>query len=592
MFAPLLCLALLASDPAPMEIVRRTYDLSDVLPAMTEEATGFRTLPLIPNPYLGQDEFGTARCEYMFPSDLLADLLRQTVMPEEWEYEGRSVETQGFEERNLVVEAPVAVQKEVERFLDYVSRAVNTPIEVSFHVYGIGGDTGQADLPLGSLDERGIQEIEQLAASGRLHRVRSFRLEMHSGIPESVMDIVRIPYLRDYDVEIAQSSAIAQPVVDSYPEGVALLARADRDTENRILVSFGLRRSWNYGPPLEMDARSISTIAAERGTEQITVGGRLQSPRVAFTTLASSVRLRPGESTSVLISTLGESGPVDGTFVVIRVGKVPQAPAAFESGERYLSIRDVGGHFASGFPDVRFSQSAMRFSRDSVAEEDQLPLEVSLGPISENQLAEIEPILSTVSNEFEEEDGEYVSIGMAANFVYLCGGREVANFAMTRLLTLLPRGFTTRGVAGSLADIDKLQGGKTAPLFAFPAGAGNGFAVSGSQETYILEYDADVANNSNIANPNVEAIVNGWALRFDTAGTLDGQGAVHLKVQSHLRTEGRKELSGTLVGMGGIYLPAFRSNAAEGVVRGEESARIVETSLPPGPSVLLVRRLD
>ena len=589
MLASLVCLALLTTDPAPMETVRRLYDLRDVLPVMTEEAPGFRTLPLSPR---WDDDLELYNEEgYMFEIDLLVDLLRQTVAPEEWEYEGRSLEVLGDDNETLAVVAPVSVQKDIARFLAYVSRAANSPIEVVFRVYSTGGVRGRVDLPLGKLDEREIQEIEKCAAAGRLEHVRSFRLRMHSGVPQSAKDIVRTSYLRDYDVEIAQAATIPGPVIDSYPEGVALLARADRDIEDSILVTFGLRRSWSNGPLLEMNALTTSSITTQQEVEQVRVGGRLQSPQVSFTTLATSVRLRPGDATSVMMSTLGEDGPGEGTFVVIRVGQVAQAPAAFESGDRYLSIRDVGGHYAPGWPNTHFSEHAMRFPHEFVDEERRFPKSLTLGPISGDHLSQIDSILSEVADKIEEEHDEYVSIGTANNFLYVVGDRDGGSRAMSRMLALLPRGFTSAGVSGSLAAVDQ-QGGKKVQLFAFPTGAGGGFAVGGSQETYILNYDVEVATNSSIFDPQVEAIVSGWALRFQTAGMLDGRGALHLRAQSHLRTNERQEIPAMLSGMAGVYLPAFRSSAADGHLRGTDSSQFVEMSLPTGPSMLLVERLD
>ena len=579
MFAPLLCLALMANEPLYVEIVRATYDLRSILPTMTEPARAIQTLPL--TPHRGRDVDLFEGQEYRFSAETLADLLTQTVQPEEWEYEGRSLDLRD-DGRLLIVQAPATVQAEVRRFLEYVALATNSRIAVNIQIFSSLPGAGSGQPPVGRLQEQQRAEVAELVHTGALDPVWTFRMELLSGVPSTRLDTVNHAYLRDYDVEIAQSASVTEPIIDQFPTGVALTARADRDTNDLVLLSLVLRHSWTGGRPQSMDARTITRIAGDRVAE-LDSGGQVQSPRVSFATLAGSVRLRAGESAGWLASPITLEGGA-GTYVLMQVGQLARTPEPFESGQRFFAIRDVAGHCSDGFRCPEDTGLELGFPFETV-EERYLPAALNLPPINDRVADVMDELIDSVGNSIEED----VSLGLQENFVYVIGDRKPAALVLRQLMGGLPQTRGLQGLSATLAP-SLTQASGSYSLLALTANVGDGFAVCGSQETYILSYNVEVANNCSVFDPEVEAIVDGWAARFSASKAPTEVGGVSLIVKTHLREDARKEHAALLFGMGGLHLPAFREGIVEGYLTGTRPTELGEIRRPGGEPVQIVVR--
>lgn len=556
MLAPLLCLALTLSEPASAELVRRTYDLRTILPRASGELVPIAALPLrqMPSQELDMEFEG----EYEFPCDLLLDLMLQTVAPEEWEYAGRGADLR--ENDILMVEAPPEVQQEVERFLEFVGRATRPRIAVRVDVFRSGRTRDSADLAVGNLDQAGVDRLRKLVDSGVLTPVDTLHFDLLSGLPQTRVAAGYHSFLRDFDLEIAQASAIHSPIIETYPLGVVASVRADRDTQGRVLLSYALRDSWSAGATQDIDVRADHRISTDKGVEPILSGGVLQSPRVSFATMAGSVRLSAGGTATSMAASLGTEGVGPGTVVAFTLEKLDPIPEDFVSGERYLSIRDVGGNLSRGYQAHRFGRIALTSAARNPDSDDEqrLPGTIGVGPINGDDLSLVDDIIGRL---LDDSDGE-ISAGQAANFVYVFGSKRYVSGWMERLIGSLPLGGGAPALLSSLAGAEASEQG-AAPLFCLSADVGDALAVCGTQRTMVTNYEVEVANNVSVAEPIVEAPVDGWAARMHTARNLADQHEARFYLLTHLGILQRKAHEHQAQGLGVLQMVSFGEGLVE-----------------------------
>ncbi|MBI4879096.1 MAG: hypothetical protein HY812_05470 [Planctomycetes bacterium] len=577
MIAPFLCLVLATTDPSSADLLRRTYPLDAVLPPPFVGTVLIDTQPITPLAL----EKGSALLEEessTFHPDALVDLLRQTVMPEEWEYVGRSVDYCFEGDRSfLVVEAPPDVQEEVERFLGFVALVARSRLSVRADVYKFVGAALDSGLPAGTLDREGMSRLEALVRAGTLRLEQSFRMSAASGVPVHQVACTRRTFLEDFDVEIAQAAILHQPVVDGFQVGVEALFRADRHPNGGALVSFVVRDAW-FESSRDIDLRVSSRIATEKSVEEVPSGGVIQSPRVAFCTIGGSALLMPGETAAVLAAgpDIGRTGP--GILTTLTLEAVPQAPVSFECGERCLALQDLAGAVSVGFQAPRLGWDSM-ITEDGELEtgRSSLPLLVGLPPAAEGAVDGLERLVQMV---YESEEGE-VSSGYLGTLVYVAGSKRYAAPWMNRIAGALSDRPAFSGAALALA-MPGNDAAASVPLLSFSAPVGDAFAVCGTQDTCVIGHDVDVANNCSVFNPYVVPVTSGWAARLSARDSLAGSHVVSLFVCSHIRDGDQDFVDPNRPGTPGMHLPAFNLGVVESTVDLEPGARQEAGSLALG----------
>ncbi len=569
MIAPILCLVLAAAEPGAADLMRRAYPLDAVLPPPFAGTVLIDTQPLTNRFVRGEEMLRQEDDSISLGADALIDLVRRTIMPEEWEYVGRSLEI-GFEGGRtlLVVEAPPDVQDEVERLLGFVALVTRSRLALRADVYGFTGPALDGNLPLGALGREGSARLEALARAGTLRLEQSFRMSVLSGMPVHQAAYARRTFLEDFDVEIAEAAAIHQPVTGQVKVGVEGLFRADRHPNGGALVSFVVRDAWLEALQ-DIDLRAPMRIATEKGVEEVAAGGVIQSPRVAFCTVAGSCMLQPGETATVLAASpdLGRTRP--GMLLALTLEAVPQVPASFECGEHALVLQDLAAMACAGFTGPLLDWRALlpEFSGEE-ASQGPLPLQLGLPPSAERAYESLEPLLQMV---YESEEGE-VSCGVLGTLVYVAGSKRYAAPWMGRILGSLSERPLFSGAALALA-VPGNGAAAAVPLLSFSAPAGDAFALCGTQETCVLDHDVDVATSCSTFNPYVTPVTTGWVARLTARDTLGGAHAVSLFVCSHIRDGEQDFVDLKWPGSSGLHLPAFNLGVVESTVELEPGAR-------------------
>jgi len=209
--------AALGDGGAQESTVLASYDLRAVLPRWDDGTSWSQSLNHLPG--VGpEQETSEAGGNY---SDMAAfevlDLLTQ-VMGDELRREGREMLVDGSA---LTVLAPEPVQEQVRAVLDALRQALAGTIAVRVDVLALGDGSSVDLVPSSVLAD---DEAAKLVASliGRGAQQRSFQLELSAGRTAWVDARRRVPFVFDYDVEIAQGSVVFAPFVPELRDGVRM----------------------------------------------------------------------------------------------------------------------------------------------------------------------------------------------------------------------------------------------------------------------------------------------------------------------------------------------------------------------------------
>ncbi len=560
MLAPILCLCFTLADavePKSADLVTRSYPLAAVAVNEQPSPPALRVTPI--RSTWGEDGADVGEDADGLSADSIVDLLANTIAPDQWEYAGRSLEIHGPDRGQVLqVTAPLEVHGEVRRYLDYLRAVTSQRIRLRADVYRVVGP-GEGQIPTGILGRGDGDRVGALQREGTLRLAESFQLSLESGVPAMRHSIETVPFLRDLHVEIAQAAACHDPSNDVYEIGTALRVRADRDSRGRALVTFAVRHSWQDGPPEEILIEARHRVVSERGAESLPGGGTVQSPRVSFATIAGSARLEAG-STAIL-SASAPSGLVDapGVLLALTLEEIPPAVAPFQSGERQLVLYDVRGDFSAGVSVERFGQRALEIDIYG-DDDDRVPPYLAISAFGS---AERDAMQQAVASTMNQDLGEDVHIDVIANQLVVAGPAAVVE----HVVRMFRDQDSEHPVFGA---VTITQG--TAPtknerlLLGLSAAVGDAFAVCGTQETYVLDYDIDVANNMSTFKPQVRDAIDGIAAHVRVSPFFTGQVSIDARVIAHLRRDGKSPYNARTNDFGVLHQPTFLSSVMEGRV--------------------------
>src|SRR6185295_16258914 len=149
----------------------------------------------------------------------LLDLLTQ-VLGDELRREGRELMVEGSV---LTVLAPPALQEQVRSILDGLESALAGTVPMRVEVLTLPENGGELP-PAGLIAD---DEAAKLAAAlvGRGARQESFSLELSAGRTARADAFRRIPFLYDYDVQIAQGMLVFEPTMSDTLDGTRIAMR-------------------------------------------------------------------------------------------------------------------------------------------------------------------------------------------------------------------------------------------------------------------------------------------------------------------------------------------------------------------------------
>jgi hypothetical protein len=301
----------------PEESVLITYDLRTVLPRWDSGPNWSQSLlepPLVS--FLKEEDTIEGSLHY---ADLTAfellDLLTQ-VLGDELRREGRELMVEGDK---LSVLAPPSLHEQVRAVLDGLSAALAGTIPVRVDVLGLA--EGTELVPAGTL---GDAEAAKLVASlvGRGAQHRSYTLELCAGRTACLDAYRRVPFLFDYDVEIAQTMMVFRPVMSALREGTRLILRG-RAAPGGVALSMLYMRSEPLGKTIEKQALTLRGMVNQpegKGVDEIQGPTSIQSPQVLSRGLAIDTFLPEGKALVMTLEGHLGTGSAREIVIVRRLG--------------------------------------------------------------------------------------------------------------------------------------------------------------------------------------------------------------------------------------------------------------------------------
>jgi hypothetical protein len=493
------------------ELLTVGYDLRVLRQAGVTEMKVLRTMPFAFSD--GDDEFPWEG-ETSSPADAVMELIWSVVAPGEFDYEGRSLEVN--DEDLLAVTAPAAVHEDVRAALDFLLATVQRRVRLDVDLWRAAGDAWGPEAP----DAAALLAAE---SDGRLVRVARRHEELVLGRTESRAALTRTRYVRDWEAEIAERSAIAQPMLETLDTGSLLLLRAEEQADGRIALRFVERLSELRS--MERRTEGVRrTIHADAATSSEVVCGTLDQPVVAFATLAGSAVLAPGDE----LVTAAHADTLDGAvnfLVRYRLVSVdaPPAPPVF-GGDPARGLRAIELS-ALQCPALAASAPAPAQYFAGAGQYDQEHVWLHFPSREPRDLGEaLERAQSGA--DLGDTPGSAWQLG---SFAILGGPVESVEAARAMLARQLPARRSVQIELELTAAGDAAGPGAIART-TLPLCAGDtGVAVFGTASMLLTGFDVDVANSSSVPDPAVGGCLDGLALR----ARAGHDGRVSLDLLSH-----------------------------------------------------------
>lgn len=488
--------------PQGEERVLATYDLRAVLPRWDTGAGWSQSLllPPVASPHKElASVFGSLEYTELAAFELL-DLLGQ-VLGDDLRREGRELSVDGHA---LSVLAPSALQEQVRSVLESLSSALAGTAAVRLDVLSLGeagGEVGNAGV-LG--EEEAARLVTSLVARGARHQ--SATLELSAG-RTAVLDTHRaVPFLFDYDAEIAQNMLVFAPVMSQTRDGLRLILRGTGAAGGLALSAVCLR-SELLGPLAQLELGLMGMINEGEGGETRTLDGPrgVQSPDVRVCAFAFDTFLPDGKALAMTFeATLGSSktrelvllrraGGTLASFVVRPVPRTSRTLIALDSG-LFRAPRLTCS--AAPLGDARGAQPSVVASLD--------------GELS-NFLLEWLKARFSVWRRF----GPWILIVTDPSW------DGDASAQLERLVRSLraPAGLRTVGV-----DLRAAQATPVRIRLPLADGADAGLVLARGR-TAVLGYDVEVANGAAVPDPTLDSVFEGLAVALMLQGqTLEARG--------------------------------------------------------------------
>ncbi|MFN0008101.1 MAG: hypothetical protein ACKVXR_09360 [Planctomycetota bacterium] len=288
-----------STEPSVLEV----YDLTTALPGAMHPGTIETLLP-----YLGgNDRSGEEEEGAMGGADVVIDLLR-ALNGDEFDYEGRSIHMESS--GRLIVQAPPSLQARTKALLSFLESVFGASLELRIDAVELA--EGQAETIPALLAPA---DADKLIARGGGSGVRSWRLRVSAG-DTAMMDLSRVTSMvTDYDIEIAQATAIADPIVHDVAVGLRLFARASPSAGGTWL-SLILRRGDPLGEVVDRRVPIAAHVTTQERINGLEVSTSYQTVEVLNRSLAIDTYLP--ESRVLAIQSSFLAGNRRGEILLVR----------------------------------------------------------------------------------------------------------------------------------------------------------------------------------------------------------------------------------------------------------------------------------
>jgi len=517
--------------------VLRSYDVS-----LLEEAWDLEREPQSLLPYLTlyqEHGDGWSEAEVSFDSDTIAALLRN-LYSQEFEYEGRRLSSSP--DGHLLIEGPEGLHTRVASLLAFLDRTLNAQIEIAVDVIRVPADSAIAVPSSSIITSAAARDLITAAVGSGNHEHYTMRVPTHRTVQLSAA--LTMPLLIDYDVEIAQSAAIADPVVATTSIGTNVSLRAAPSATGTHIAAI-VRRGQLLGDVQTRTVRTSTPIAVQDGVKYIDTAAIYQDVDVVTSSFAFDAHL-DAENAIVLQSELA-LGRMKGTeLIILRQvgGSLPIVDSlAYDTHGTQFSVLDM-----SFVAPPRAASSGRLMEPGSSAKR----LEVNRGGLGGDPLFAasivggytdfLQDILMTGSgNTGFHPYGPHM-------FLLPYSGREGSRAAfgeegrkiLERIASMQP---STEMFDVSVTVARSGEGGHPAVRIRMPLRSGqSGCAVTGIESMEILDYDVEVAQEVSVADAQIFSVLDGLAIWVKPTLSLSGNLVLEIRGAAHLQRGAAFEL--------------------------------------------------
>ncbi len=481
--------------------------------------------------------------------EMILDFIRELVQPDQWDLAGRRLD---LVDGVGVMRAPQSVIDETKKLLAYMNRRVYGTVEVQLTVY-------QANSSDVKIDQGAIlsnSDADALVSRGResagWKKVLGKNLLLRSGQPVMETSQTFHSFLADYDLEIADSSVIADPVVSVVGEGVTVHASGSRARDGSLLLDLSLR------------LMRLENIAEENlGCTGLVLGGdrglypdlpaTLQSPDRNFATLVSSFHVPRGKSAFLTSSSRLFSG---GRNYVVRV-------------DSKNSASDVtsGIELSSGRYFAAFDLEAAQLGRIQMTPANHGDLDISSldgaeggdgGPPLSAYFSgrSVDPMTERIHETFPGFEEGDSNIWNAGNWIFVSGDRALIN-GIDAMISGQAKRYRDSGTVEFLLERRTGESVQRLGHFVLPVTLGVPFsAVAGNQWLHVLDYDVEVAQKAAGGDPWVGVVYDAMHFRGTVTKQIGGGYSFALQGKAHVLQEPSTIFDPKVRFLGGITMPS------------------------------------
>jgi hypothetical protein len=547
-----------AAEPGkPENDVARFYDLSACLSrADLNESNLHKLMPMAfrsnaSAPYGGQENTAVSL-------DQIYSLVYAIIGEEYFEHNGACVEEAG---KRLFVKCPEEVHGRVSALLRFLEQRLNQTVKIRIDVLD-----REAPLP----DDMDAQALRTALDEGRIHPLFSRFDKVRIGDSMRIRSGEVHRVILDYDTEIAQSSAIAEPDTYSFFVGLDIEAKPMLAADGRnIVIGWYSLFSRLAGPIMVRDIKGASRLGTESGLQEFTIGNALDDPRVEFGSLGATLFLKNGQPALVQAAFPHHGG--SGNLLLIVSASLEGAEETMDLDQGLiLAAHDLSFLQASKILLIR-QQDGMEWDLDLDWEKSGLPNEICIMDMGPNQ-GPYEELVDLFSHgdyfpelAFDEYAESLNPDVLGRLFLFKTSAEQYVAFknltlemyqpfsgpADVEVLFVEAAGLPVLTDAKSVLDQGVRKGAVSLPLM---PGA-RAVSKAGLEGLMISSYDVDVATKACIMDPNTSSYLDGAMVLLEhvPSVSVNGTGQIRVKMNLNLMKGPMRSLSiakyGGLIGI-------------------------------------------
>jgi hypothetical protein len=456
-----------------------------------------------------------------------------------------------------------AAHTAVAALMDQLSRVLLQELAIEVYALPAAADTATGVLAAADVD-RLLGSAGAPVALARATAVLGQPCRLRAG--------KGISFVSDYDVEVAQSAAIGDPVIRVLQEGLDFQATVGQAADGRLLVRFGSTRC------ALAEAMTPRALASSRL-------GEIQLPKVRSSIVVGSGFVEDGGA----LAARHDGGLGSGLLVRVRRSAPPPAPVP-GSGHHVIFVEDLlGSALRVEIPSVRDDQRNPNAGEQTAPE----PLieDGESGAVTRELLEDF--VRAAIGEEGQS------AVNLVGSRIHLRAPDDKAARAREAVAALaknLARNVVIEFKLGSLDAAQPLPktpdeiAAKLATSIAIPVSSSDQFLIAGGiEQSAIIDQDVEIAQQSQIADPIVAPLFDGWVM----SGVASEAGSDRLELVLDLQHQAvlpfpSASLPSRAENVGSVDLPQLDATGGRYKLLLERGKWTVVTTSNPGETAPLV----